>query len=178
MGVRNAAGNEIDLSEALNEVILQCERSSGFNGISWDVNPPTASHFGGVWERHIGCVRRAFEALLAIYPEKHRLLSQEEFDTLLAKAEKIVNSTPLWEVPDTEGEPQPLSPFMLLTQRDGLGYGEVVEYDPQNFGPRRWRRLQELTNDFATEWRRHYLYPIGDRRQKWQETYENLKIKN
>ena len=41
----------------------------------WDVNPPTASHFGGVWERAIGEIRRIFEGYLIT--KENRLLDRE-----------------------------------------------------------------------------------------------------
>ena len=62
-------------------------------GKVWEVNPPTASHFGGVCERAIGRVRSVIDASLMIL--RNRLLNNEEFDTMLAKAMTVVNSTPL-----------------------------------------------------------------------------------
>ena len=58
-------------------------------GRTWDVNPPLASHFGGVWERAIGQVRQILEAYLL--PKEDRILQLDEFHTLLLSAAKIVN---------------------------------------------------------------------------------------
>ena len=49
----------------------------------------------------------AFEALLTnrkdnFDPKQNTLLQKEEFETIMAKAEKVVNSTPLWQVSDAE----------------------------------------------------------------------------
>ena len=63
-------------------------------GRTWDVNPPLASHFGGVWERAIGQVRQILEAYLL--PNEDQTLQLDEFYTLLLSAANIVNSTPLW----------------------------------------------------------------------------------
>ena len=64
-------------------------------GRTWEVNPPLASHFGGVWERAIGQVRQILQAYLL--PKDDLVLQLDEFHTLLLSAAKIVNSTPLWE---------------------------------------------------------------------------------
>ena len=33
-------------------------------GCEWKFNPPHASHFGGVWERQRGTIRRVLDAML------------------------------------------------------------------------------------------------------------------
>ena len=143
----------------------------------WVVNPPKSSHFGGVWERAIGGIRKIIDATLL--PLGTRLLSKEEFDTILSKAAAIVNSTPLWESSDSPNEPQPLSPAMLLTQRDNPFPCPQGFYDKQNlldYGPKRWKRVEALADVFWEEWRRFYLYEIGKDREKWTEIQRNAKV--
>ena len=104
----------------------------------WQVNPPKASHFGGVWERAIGSVRKVIDATLLNL--RRRLLSKEEFDTMLTRAAAVVNSTPLWQSLDSPNEPQPLSPAILLTQRDNPFTCPKGFYDKKNvsdYGPSR-----------------------------------------
>ena len=85
-------------------------------GRVWEVNPPKASHFGGVLERGIGSIRNVIDATLV--PLQNRLLNKEDFDTMLAEAMKVVNSTPLWTALNSPNESQPLNPGMLLTQKE------------------------------------------------------------
>ena len=85
-------------------------------GKIWDINPPLASHFGGVWERAIGQVRQILQGYLL--PRQDRLLSREEFHTMLLQAARIVNSTPLHEAPESPNDSQPITPHHLITQRD------------------------------------------------------------
>ena len=39
----------------------------------------------------------------------------------MIEAQGIVNSTPFWAVSDNAGEPQPLFPMMLVTQKEDIG---------------------------------------------------------
>ena len=85
-------------------------------GKIWDISPPTASHFGGVWERKIGQIRQVLQGF--ILTSDRRTLSSEELMTFLQKAARIVNSTPLWESPDNSNDAMPITPYHLITQRD------------------------------------------------------------
>ncbi|XP_018023547.1 uncharacterized protein LOC108679438 [Hyalella azteca] len=86
-------------------------------GVAWTMNPPQASHFGGVWERKIGQVRRALDA--AILSTGARALTYDELNTFLQESAAIVNSTPLWDSPLDPNEIAPTTPSMLLTQKFG-----------------------------------------------------------
>ena len=146
-------------------------------GRVWDVNPPKASHFGGVWERVIGSVRKVIDAMLM--PLQNRLVSKEEFDTILAEAMKVVNSTPLWSALDSPNEPHPLNPGMLLTQKENPYPLPQDEYNERNileYGPTRWKRIQTLARGFWDEWRTGYMYEIGKHRSKWVSAKRNAKI--
>ena len=62
MGARNELPQEEKL---VPDQVLQEVRSSWEQqGKTWDVNPPLASHFGGVWERAIGQVRTIIRGYL------------------------------------------------------------------------------------------------------------------
>ena len=110
MGARNEMG---DLSD---ETVEEVKRDWEQQGKHWDVNPPLASHFGGVWERAIGQVRQIINGYLL--PMDQRLLSREEFHTMLLHSAQIVNSTPLHDPPENPNDPQPITPQGLITQRD------------------------------------------------------------
>lgn len=110
MGAKNEQ-SDIDI-----EVIEQTKSLWEQQGKTWEVNPPLASHFGGVWERAIGQVRQILEGYLL--PKEERLLTREEFHTMLLHAACIVNSTPLWNPAESPNNPQPITPQHLLTQRD------------------------------------------------------------
>ena len=74
--------------------IEEIQGDLGTKACEWRFNPPHASHFGGVWERQIGAIRRIMDGTMAMTSQ--RSLSLDEFSTLLQESAAIVNSTPLW----------------------------------------------------------------------------------
>ena len=114
MGARNNPDDDYDAltSELRERIQADWEKQ----GKTWEINPPQASHFGGVWERAIGQVRQILQGYLL--PRQERILSYDEFHTMILVAARIVNSTPLWEAPESPDEAQPITPQHLLTQRD------------------------------------------------------------
>lgn len=68
---------------------------------------------------------------------------------------------------------------MLLTQRDNPFPCPKGFYDKKNisdYGPNRWKRVEVLADMFWDEWRKNYLYEIGQDREKWTETQRNAKV--
>ena len=62
-------------------------------GITWIFNPPSASHYGGVWERLIRSTRKIIGGLV-----KEQNLDDESLQTLMCEAESIINGRPLTTV--------------------------------------------------------------------------------
>lgn len=61
----NFVGGKTELDEAFAEMGKQAvERYASEIGCVWTFNPSHASHFGGVWERQIGTIRRVLDAVL------------------------------------------------------------------------------------------------------------------
>ena len=145
---------------------------------TWSFNPPHSSHFGGVWERKIGAIRRALEATLLQHHQDGRALNRDELATLFHEAAAIVNSTPLWEVGGPT-DPQPLNPAMLLTQRSSSVQQDTpadqdVQDASNHYGKRRWRYVQQLANEFWERWRTSYLGYLSGRK-KWLTPQRDLQ---
>ena len=61
----NFIGGKSELDNALMEMDQEkIKRYSTEQGCEWLFNPQHASHFGGVWERQIGTIRRVLDAML------------------------------------------------------------------------------------------------------------------
>ena len=100
----------------------------------------------------------------------NRPLDRDGFFTLLAEATNIVNHTPLWTVPDSPTDPAPLSPAMLLHQRDTTTPARPIDYSDKDliaYGPQRFRKNRFLAEEFWQKWRKCYLQNLS-RRHKWK----------
>ncbi|XP_022096554.1 uncharacterized protein LOC110982458 [Acanthaster planci] len=169
---------------------LRCDRGTNFIGAEgtlnqeqvaryltsknceWIFNPPKASHFGGIWERQIGIIRRVLDSMF-IQLGKHQL-THDVLITFMAEACAIVNSRPITTISSDANDPLPLTPAMLLTLKS-----HPVDAPPGNFvkedlyGRQHWRRVQYLANQFWTRWRKEYLQSLQPR-QKWTQTTPDL----
>ncbi|XP_068756139.1 uncharacterized protein [Montipora capricornis] len=110
----NFVGAKTELEQALQEMDEGALKTYlADQGCEWSFNPPHASHFGGVWERQIGTIRRVLDAMLLELGKPQ--LTHELLVTLLAEVSAIVNARPISTIPSDVDDPQPLSPAMLLT---------------------------------------------------------------
>ena len=178
IGARND-GMMKEPSKDLDKVVIEMRDHWKKQGKQWDMNPPLASHFGGVWERAIGQVRQIIQGYLL--PRQSRLLSGEEFRTMLLHAARIVNSTPLHEAPESPNDSQPITPHHLITQRDDSCLGNFNrptnynEADLLSYGANRWKRIEALADEFAEYWKR-YIYQIGTDTEKWLTPQRNATV--
>ena len=141
--------------------------------VEWQRRPPTASHFGGVWERQIRTVRKTLSPMLRDHSDS---LNDESFRTFLTEAECIVNSRPL--TVDNLNDPTslPLCPMNILT-----GKTRIVFPPPGNFQRadlycrKRWRQVQHLANEFWSRWHKEFMSTLQTR-QKWNDTKRNFQV--
>ena len=140
--------------------------------IEWSFNPPTASHFGGVWERIIRSVRKIMYGLM--HEQIHHLTS-DGLHTLLCEVESILNGRPITHASDDVDDLDALTPNHILTLRSErrLPYGVFTEAD--NYTRRRWRQVQYLSDIFWKRWSREYLHLLQER-QKLQAPQRNIAI--
>ena len=148
---------------------------SGGPACRWLLNPAAAPHCGGVWERQVGLVKQAFAGCVAF--TAGRFLSRPEFTTLLLEAAAIVNDTPLWAVQASPDDPTPLCPSRLLTLKTSTPatMADLSQADTIAFGPKRWRRVQALADQFWKGWRSAFLADLHQR-SKWKRPSRSAAI--
>ena len=140
--------------------------------ITWNFNPPQASHMGGVWERVIQAIRQVLCVLIS-----NQTLTDDSLLTFYAEAEFIVNSRPLMPIMlDTRGE-GPLTPYHLLMLRLPADHSTGIFTKEDNYVWKRWRHVQYLVEQFWLRWGLELLQ-ILQTRSKWQQPQTNFKVED
>lgn len=137
-------------------------------------NAPSGSHAGGIWERQIRTIRSVLDVAVTQCPGK---LDDASLRTLFYEAMSIVNSRPLSvdgiNVPKSL---EPLTPNHLILMKSRIALpppGNFVKEDL--YAAKRWCRVQYLTEQFWSRWKKEYLLNLS-LRQKWHAPRCNVKV--
>lgn len=169
----NFIGAKNELASALKE--LQTDRIGSYlleHQCDFLFNSPCSSHAGGVWERQIRTVRSVLNSTLALCPGR---LDDSSLRTLFYEAMAIINSRPLSAVSDNKVD-EPLTPNHLITMKSAIPLpppGKFVKEDM--YARKRWRRVQYLTEQFWSRWKKEYLLNLNQR-QKWISPRRNVQV--
>ena len=139
-------------------------------GIKWSFNPPSAPHFGGVFETMIKAAKRAIFAILG-----NADVNDEELMTAFTGAESLINSRPLTYQSANPADDIPLTPNHFLQGQIGGKFAPEADEDISDNPKRRWRRIQELTRHFWQRWMREWVSSLNSRK-KWYQSQKNLQI--
>ena len=174
----NFIGAEKELKKCMNEV--ENKRIGDFllrkraDCIVWKKNPSMASHMGGVWATQIRSATTILSSLIRTHSVS---LNEESLGTLFAEVEAIVNSRPIVveTINDVNSEVT-MSPSHILKMKS-----KFVMPPPDVFGKpdlycrRRWRRIQHISNEFWSRWRKEFLVTLQER-QKLREPQRNFSV--
>ena len=133
-------------------------------------NFPLSPHWGGTWESLIKSVKEVMKAMMETTPP-----TDLELNSFLIRAENMVNSRPLVEIPLEHKEDDFLTPNHFLL---GVGGGEVdyIPYDDATAtSRRRWVQIVHQTKRFWRLWIQRYL-PTLSKRVKWQQEARPLAV--
>ena len=123
---------------------------------------------GGFYERLIGIVKRCLRKTIG-----KLCLTNEQFRTLLAESEAVVNSRPLVYIGDDINSNIILTPAHFLTQNAKTGFPDHNEEDstdpeylPQISSAKKllltWKKGQKHLNMFWKTWRDEYLLSLRE----------------
>jgi len=169
----NFLGAKNEFTSAMRE--MQTDRISSYllsHQCDFIFNAPCSSHAGGVWERQIKTVKCVLNSTLALCPGR---LDDSCLRTLFYEAMAIVNSRPLTAVSDCPAD-EPLTPNHLITMKSSVSLpppGQFVKEDI--YTRKRWRRVQYLTEQFWSRWKKEYLLSLNQR-QKWNTPRRNIQV--
>ncbi|XP_024880615.1 uncharacterized protein LOC112460245 [Temnothorax curvispinosus] len=130
--------------------------------IKWSFNPPSAPHFGGLWEAGVKTFKTHLRRTVG-----DQVLSIEEFTTVLAQVEAVLNSRPLCPMSADPADLEVLSPGHFLTMEP------LVSVPTQDVTPlpmnrlSRWQLVQRIHQDFWRRWHQEYLHTLQQRPKWW-----------
>ncbi|KAL6417917.1 hypothetical protein ACFW04_011576 [Cataglyphis niger] len=138
--------------------------------IQWRFNPPSAPHFGGLWEAAVKSLKHHLRRVLG-----ESTLTYEEMSTLLAQIEACMNSRPLQALSDDPDDLAALTPghFLVGTALNALPEPCLVDAPIGRHS--RWQLLQKMRDHFWDRWSREYLHSLFQR-PKWWASNKEIRI--
>lgn len=123
-----------------NEKVSQFTASVGTN---WHFNPPSAPHFGGVWEAAVKSVKFHLKRVIFTCT-----LTFEEMSTVITQIEAVLNSRPLCALTDDVQSFEALTPSHFLIGEPLVTIPEPNISHLKVTGLSRWKLVQKLYTDF------------------------------
>ena len=170
------AANELRkaLDEMNHEQVKHYLRKNGSDCITWENNSPAVSDIERVWEHQIGPAR----TILDVFLKTHSCsLNEENFRTLLAETEAIINYIPLLAETLSDVNSQiPLSSSNLLTQKTSVVLPPPGNFDkPDLYSRRKWTKIQHIAGEFWSRWRNQFLQNLRIQ-QKWNTKKQGFQV--
>ena len=146
------------------------EGAASKESINWKFNPPSAPHFGGLWEAGIKSVKSHLTRVVG-----DQILTYEEFYTVLTLIENTLNSRPLTPQSSDIDDINALTPshFLLLEPVSLLPLPDMTNRPLNRLS--RYQLLQRMHQDFWRRWHREYLHTL-QQRSKWLDSDPSPKI--
>ncbi|XP_036146070.1 uncharacterized protein LOC105830105 [Monomorium pharaonis] len=140
------------------------------DGVTWKFIPPSAPHFGGLWEAGVKAMKYHLIRIVGSHT-----LSVEEFTTLLAQVESCLNSRPISALNDDPEDLSILTPghFLIGESLTSLPEESVLNLKENRLD--RWQRVRRMMEQFWKVWSREYLHTL-QQRLKWRQSCSNLRI--
>ncbi|XP_070171477.1 uncharacterized protein [Polyergus mexicanus] len=140
------------------------------DNVTWNFIPPSAPHFGGMWEAGVRSVKHHLRRVLG-----EHTLTFEEFTTLLCKIEACLNSRPLAPLSDSLDEFDSLTPGHFL-----IGQALTVPPEPSLVSLTenrlsRWQLIRHVSERFWKIWACDYVNTL-QQRHKWQKVQPSVRL--
>ncbi|KAL4141999.1 hypothetical protein QTP88_004531 [Uroleucon formosanum] len=112
----------------------------------WHFNPPSAPHFGGLWEAAVRSTKRLLVRVIGTH-----IFTYEEFSTVLARVEAILNSRPLTPASSDPHDLECLTPGHFLIGQPLLAIPPRSNPESSIKLTQRWKLMDQCHQAF---WRR------------------------
>jgi hypothetical protein len=139
------------------------------DGTRWIFNPPGAPHMGGKWEAAVKSVKHHLRRTIA-----ETVLTYEDFSTLLAQVEAILNSRPLSALSDDPEDISALTPGHFIR---GAALTTIPEPTLTHLPDSRLSHLQRIQARLQTFWDRWSTECLQAHQltSKWKHSHNDIK---
>ena len=139
-------------------------------GVAFHFNPPASPHHGGVWEAGVKQMKIQLKRVIG-----ERVLTTEEFSTLLSQVESCLNSRPLTPLSTDPSDFSVLTPghFLVGDQLSALPVPDLTTTHPNRLS--RWETVQQLSQHFWARWSSEYL-GLLQQRPKWFQPQPDIDV--
>ncbi|XP_055947158.1 uncharacterized protein LOC129980799 [Argiope bruennichi] len=161
--------NFVGASNALRDLNWkQIIDDTSISPIQWKFNPPTASWWGGWWERLIGILKSLLRRVLG-----RASLTSEEMITILCDCEAVINSRPLTYVTENDVPLMPLSPSLFLQDIQISGVPDLDDIGHRSLN-KRVKYRENLQKDLRKRFRSEYLGALIKNSDKTRSVKVNI----
>jgi hypothetical protein len=139
-------------------------------GIRFHFNPPSAPHFGGLWEAGVKSVKHHLHRVVG-----NTRLTFEEMTTLMAQIEACLNSRPLTPISTDPNDLCALTPghFLIGESLTAIPEPDITELKANRLS--RWQLVQQLYQHFWRRWSGEYLSRL-QQRPKWLRHRADIRV--
>ena len=135
--------------------------------IKWTFSTPLASHHNGLVESMVKSVKTALRKLT-----NDRILTEEEYRTILMEVQNLINSCPLWPPTDRDLDEPAITCSDLLCPK---GLNRHPHHLNEGKPGSRYLYIQRLVDEWWCIWLRNFV-PNLQVGSKWWKTKENLAV--
>ncbi|XP_025204843.1 uncharacterized protein LOC112601423 [Melanaphis sacchari] len=165
----NFVGASKQLCKFFSDAKVQDHLSSHFP-CSWHFNPPSAPHFGGLWEAAVRSMKRLLVRVVGAH-----ILTYEELTTVVCRIESVLNSRPLTPLSSDPGDLESLTPGHFLIGQPLLSVPESDVLEAPSHLTSRWKLLHQCYQAFWKRWSSEYLNSL-QLRSKWTSADTQLRV--
>ncbi|XP_041971008.1 uncharacterized protein LOC121740050 [Aricia agestis] len=167
VGARNQL---LEVQQFLNDNNDAISHKLSAQNITWLLNPPKAPWMGGIHEINVKSTKQLLYRVIG-----EQRLTFEEFSTLLARIEAVLNSRPISPLSSDPTDYQPLTAGHFLIGRPLTALPEHTIDDRVISPLKRFQLIQSLSQRFWALWTKSYLHTLQIR-SKWLSSSSPPKI--
>lgn len=139
------------------------------DNVAWHFLPPSAPHFGGLWEAGVRSVKHHLKRCIG-----NHTLTFEEMTTFLCRVEACLNSRPAAVSENIDDyRSLPHGHFLIGTPLIALPEPSLLDINENRLS--RWQLVQRCTEGFWKSWANDYLHAL-QQRPKWCVVQRLAKI--